>query len=284
MNVSYVTLLTNDSFLPGALVLNRSLRQVGSGAGFLALVSSGLADGTLRELKRNRIDYRTVEPIKTPHDEGFMMKTCRRLLKKRLLSQRFFHVYTKLRIWELTEYDKVVFLDSDMMVCGNVDDLFDRPDWSAVNAGGELPALNHWRELNSGLLVIRPSKDVYRDMIDKMAALPSRDGGDQGFLQSYFPRWPELPDLHLPHIYNVFVAHLDDYAKDLGYGIYGFRNSAASKAIRVLHFAGRPKPWEACPSWVNAQLIEGKSFLCEAFNLWLSCYAETVKGGERGST
>ncbi|KAJ4878456.1 Galactinol synthase 7 [Raphanus sativus] len=36
--------------------------------------------------------------------------------------------YSKLRIWNLIEYNKVVFLDADIQVYDNIDELFDLPD------------------------------------------------------------------------------------------------------------------------------------------------------------
>ena len=35
--------------------------------------------------------------------------------------------YTKLHIWNLVDYDKVVYIDADTLVLQNVDELFDRP-------------------------------------------------------------------------------------------------------------------------------------------------------------
>jgi len=43
----------------------------------------------------------------------------------------FFSRYTKLSIWTLTEYSKIVYVDSDMIALQNVDELFERPSLSA---------------------------------------------------------------------------------------------------------------------------------------------------------
>ena len=40
---------------------------------------------------------------------------------------RFTNVWTKLRAFELTEYERVVLVDSDMLVCRNMDELMDVP-------------------------------------------------------------------------------------------------------------------------------------------------------------
>lgn len=40
---------------------------------------------------------------------------------------RFTNVWTKLRVFELHEYDRVILLDSDMLVRRNMDELMDWP-------------------------------------------------------------------------------------------------------------------------------------------------------------
>ncbi|CAA7018362.1 unnamed protein product [Microthlaspi erraticum] len=37
--------------------------------------------------------------------------------------------YSKLRIWNFKEYSKMLYLDADIQVFGNIDDLFDLPEW-----------------------------------------------------------------------------------------------------------------------------------------------------------
>ena len=56
---------------------------------------------------------------------------------------------TKLHVWKLTDYDKMVFCDADMVVVRNIDDLFEREELSAVPDCG-------WPScFNTGLFVFR---------------------------------------------------------------------------------------------------------------------------------
>ena len=54
---------------------------------------------------------------------------------------------------------------------------------------------------NAGVLIIRPSMLTFRDMLKKINQLSAYDGGDTGFLNSYFPNWFES-GLRLPYTYN----------------------------------------------------------------------------------
>jgi alpha-N-acetylglucosamine transferase len=59
------------------------------------------------------------QPIANPHQED-------------ALYARFAATFTKLRIFDLDAFDKVVFLDADTIVLRNVDELFERPALAAA--------------------------------------------------------------------------------------------------------------------------------------------------------
>ena len=101
------------------------------------------------------------------------------------------HTYSKLQIFGLTGFERLVFLDADMLVCANLDELFERPHFPAVNAGGLLPEHRDGVTINSGLLVVEPDADRCREMLSLVGGLPTRDHGDQTFLHAYFPDWPK---------------------------------------------------------------------------------------------
>lgn len=86
-------------------------------------------------------------------------------------------------MWSLTEYDKIVFLDSDMMVEHNLDELFEQEELSAVPDIFTPP-------FNAGLMVLKPNKETYQSMLDIYMNTPSKGFGDQGFLNVFFSsRW-----------------------------------------------------------------------------------------------
>lgn len=89
--------------------------------------------------------------------------------------------------------------------------------------------------------MVRPSREVFADMLSRVATLPSYDGGDQGFLNAYFADWFAAPAAQrLPFAFNVLqpLAHLYPPA---------WRELHARRGVRVLHFCGDPasKPWAA---------------------------------------
>jgi glycogenin glucosyltransferase len=108
--------------------------------------------------------------------------------------------FTKLLVWGMVEYKKVILIDSDMVVLKNIDHLFQRSDLSAVEDPGA-PGM-----FNSGLMVISPSTTLLAEMLEALPNAETYNGGDQGFLNSFFEsKWREnFATLRLPAIYNAF--------------------------------------------------------------------------------
>lgn len=88
----------------------------------------------------------------------------------RNFQSRLVLVYTKLQAVAMEDlYDTVVYLDSDTLVLENVDELFDCGPFCAV--------LRHSELLNSGVLVMDTSRELFEDMKARAAELDSYTGG-----------------------------------------------------------------------------------------------------------
>ena len=78
----------------------------------------------------------------------------------RLLSRPELGVtFTKINIWRLEKYSKCVFLDADCLVLRDIDDLFEREEFSAAPDAG-------WPDcFNSGVFVFQPSKETFTKLV-----------------------------------------------------------------------------------------------------------------------
>jgi hypothetical protein len=63
-NAVYATLLTKDSYFPGVLVLERSLKSVQSQYPLVVLVTPSLPQRTRDALSRRKIQTREIQPLK----------------------------------------------------------------------------------------------------------------------------------------------------------------------------------------------------------------------------
>ncbi|CAG9992640.1 unnamed protein product [Clonostachys byssicola] len=131
----WTTLITNLAYLPGLLTLDHSLRKVNSKYPLVALVTDqfpeqGRAALAARGIPSQRVPY--LLPTKSRDYSN---------------DPRFYDCWTKLTPFSLTEYSRVVQLDSDMLVLRNMDELMDlpldSPDQADSNAGSRVFAAGH---------------------------------------------------------------------------------------------------------------------------------------------
>lgn len=125
---AWITLLTRINYLPGAVLLAHSLRKQISKYPLIILYTPSLPKECLPALRHeasltNAI-LRPTQPL-MPREQ------------RNLIAARFEDTWTKLRVFELFEYERLVFLDADMLVFRNMDELFDLPllakNWIAAN-------------------------------------------------------------------------------------------------------------------------------------------------------
>ncbi len=222
MSAAYVTTLCNgDGYLPGVAALGKSLDAHGATFPRIVLVTADVPAKARERLKKLGWQLRDVEPLDNPHP------------KKAQLFERFQSVYTKLRAWQLTDLEKVVLLDADLITLQNIDDLFDRPSIAAA------PDFFLPDRFNSGLVVLEPSAETFESMLQALWETPSYDGGDQGFLNIFYSDWYSMDVAHrLPAGYNLqsFIFQF----------LRGHRSlkEALVREAKVIHYSVQ-KPWLA---------------------------------------
>jgi glycogenin glucosyltransferase len=217
---AFVTLATSDAYAIGALVLAHSIKLSGTTRDLVVMIPPSGISGSLEEQLYEAFNHVERVDLLDSKDE----------LNLALLSRPDLGVtFTKLHCWRLTQYEKAVFIDADCLVIQNIDDLFQREEFSAAPDPG-------WPDcFNSGVFVFRPSDATYKSLLDFAAQQGSFDGGDQGLLNLYFNDW-STKDIarHLPFVYNcvshTFYSYLPAFVQ--------FRGK-----VRVVHFIGSVKPW-----------------------------------------
>ncbi|KAH9459723.1 hypothetical protein Pst134EB_007953 [Puccinia striiformis f. sp. tritici] len=233
---AFVTLLTSDSYLPGALVtassIKESEKELTRKYDLVCLVT--LDSVSVQSIKALRQVYDlviSVEEIRSGHAEHEL-----KLLGRQDLSSTM----TKIHIWRLTQYEKVIYLDSDTLLLKSISHLFElAPPFSACADIG-------WPDcFNSGLMVISPSNETFGKIFQHFLSHGSWDGGDQGLLNDYFaqssgemsPTGSEGQSSgwnRLSFVYNVTPSAYYTYAP--AYKRYGDK-------ISMIHFIGSDKPW-----------------------------------------
>ncbi len=220
---AWATLLTQPDYLVGVRTLRASIAASGSPHPLVVLVTDAIGAADRAVLTADGCLLEDVTPVR-PSSE----------LADNYANARFAEVWTKLEVWRLTQYRRVVFLDADMLVVRGMDELFTMdlaPDTIAAchacrcnpNRIASYPAdwvpqncfytwcrgLDHTREpgvvddyLNGGTLVLTPDAAVHAEMMRRLADLDDLTRfpfAEQDFLNEFYRgRWEPLP-----YVYNA---------------------------------------------------------------------------------
>ncbi|KHJ41763.1 glycosyltransferase, family 8 [Trichuris suis] len=265
---AWVTLVTNDSYGLGALVLGHSLRKTKTRRVLHCMVAPGVS----KDMRTNlNYVYDVVTDVDVM-DSGDTEKL--HLIQRPDLGITF----TKLHCWKLTQYKKCVFVDADCMVIQNSDELFDYPELSAAPDIG-------WPDIfNSGVFVFEPSESTYKNIITMAITEGSFDGrahrrypivlivenlgGDQGILNAYFYEWlTKGPSHRLPFVYNTASSALYTYIAAL---------RRFGKDVKIVHFLGSTKPWMLLTDENLARSVQPDKPESEFMMKWLQLFGERV--------
>ena len=177
--LAYVTVLhTSEAYACGAIALAQSLLQTER-----SILQYNNYTIDLLLLADETISPKSIRGLKAA---GWKIKRIRRILNPYAQKGTYNEWnYSKLRIWELTMYDKIIFLDSDLLVLRNIDDFFNYPQLSA--------APNDFTLFNSGMMVIEPSQCMFKHLLENTLKVKPYNGGDQGLINEVFTWWHRLP-------------------------------------------------------------------------------------------
>jgi len=225
---AWVTLLTRESYLAGAILLAYSLHKNLSAYPLLILYTPSFPSFILPTLF---LECSLTNTILLPTTSLQPEATA----GGKLIAERFRDTWTKLRVFELVDWDRLCFLDADMLVFRNMDELFEfelKEGWIAANhvcvcnldgdewAPGdwvkencaytglehpialsrpcEVPRKGEGKEtnslLNSGIFLFEPNEGLWKDMMRFLERETEMLKGflfpDQDFLTEFFRgRW-----------------------------------------------------------------------------------------------
>lgn len=226
----YVCVLATNNYLDGCLVLNENLKHINSEYGLLCLINEEITQETRDTLDYFNIEYKEIKKINYDVDfEGY-------------IQPYFKNTFDKLSVFSLTEYEKIVYLDLDLLILENIDDLF------AYN--GLAMAMDHpFTNLhNSGVMIIEPNMDDYYNLIKLMVEKMKNQEqlGDQDIINEYFKRINTIPQS-----YNLMRRISDELITENSYiweekeTIYPVKNYDEDDINKkILHYIVTPKPFQ----------------------------------------
>ncbi|XP_068038700.1 glycogenin-2 isoform X4 [Anomalospiza imberbis] len=254
---AFVTLATDDVYCQGALVLGQSLRNHKTSRKLAVLITPEVSSGMRSVLSSVFDDVIEVDVLDSADSVHLA------LMQRPELGVTF----TKLHCWTLTHYSKCVFMDADTLVLCNVDELFDREEFSAAPDPG-------WPDcFNSGVFVFQPSLKTHNLLLQFAAEHGSFDGGDQGLLNSFFSSWATADiGKHLPFLYNLSSSSVYTYVPAFNH--FG-------RDAKVVHFLGATKPWNYKYNFQTKRVMQdgttsGSFHQLSFLALWWNIYSASI--------
>ncbi|XP_020701336.1 putative UDP-glucuronate:xylan alpha-glucuronosyltransferase 3 [Dendrobium catenatum] len=211
---AYATILHSAHiYVCGAIVAAQSIRLSGSTRDLVILVDETISSHHRDGLADAGWKVRTIQRIRNPKAERDAYNEWN---------------YSKFRLWQLTEYDKIIFIDADLLILRNIDFLFAMPEVTAIGNNATL--------FNSGVMVIEPSNCTFHMLMDHINEIESYNGGDQGYLNEIFTWWHRIPK-HMNFLKHFWIGD-EEEIKEKKIRLFG----AEPPVLYVLHYLGL-KPW-----------------------------------------
>lgn len=210
---AYATILHSSEFyVCGAIALAQSIRMSGSTKDLIILVDRKVGEEKREGLRAAGWQVREIRRIRNPRAEKDSYNEWN---------------YSKFRLWQLTDYDKIIFIDADLLILRSLDFLFDLPEISATG--------NSRFVFNSGMMVIEPSNCTFRFLLGHRRDIISYNGGDQGYLNEVFTWWHRIPR-RMNYLKHFWSNDTEEF--EMKTHLFG----ADPPELYVLHYLG-VKPW-----------------------------------------
>ena len=221
---AYFTLVQNDPWVIGALVLGHSLRKSTTAAALVCQTGPEVSEESRQRLAEV---YDIIEPAQEYQFPASRFNNVADIPGRLVFSFR------RLNAWRRTEYERITYLDSDVVVLKNIDALFDIP---GVAAPREY-SFRVWKRgktytdfFNGGLVTFTPSRALFERFAETLATQWVYLGASEQHLVNVVCRddWFRIPDQY--HVQAGVRQHA--------------HFSERPAYIRTVHFSKISKPWD----------------------------------------
>ncbi|XP_010534030.1 PREDICTED: galactinol synthase 4-like [Tarenaya hassleriana] len=243
---AYVTFLAgNGDYVKGVVGLAKGLRKVGSAYPLVVAVLPDVPQEHRQILIAQGCILRDIEPVYPPENQVHYVMA--------------YYVinYSKLRIWDFEEYSKMIYMDADIQVYDNIDDLFEKPDgylyavmgcfcqdtWSyspqySIGYCQQCPDKVRWPAemgsppplyFNAGMFVFEPSRLTCQNLLRDLQVTPPTPFAEQDFMNIFF----EKVYKPIPLEYNLLLQMLWRHPENV-----------ELEKVKVVHYCiAGSKPW-----------------------------------------
>lgn len=271
MNDCYLSYLANDNDYKGVLLNLYCLRKYGSLRKYVCICCEDVSDYIIDQLNVFGIDIIRFN-LKTLLENTNIKPEFREYLVT-----KFF--FGKFLMFLVEGYEKCVYLDADFLIQENIDCLFDKDTnddtcfmvYDSVFSIHDDSILYINNQFNSGLLVFKPNSNIFQQVIKLCETIQDFDNifekvkTDQEFF-NYMNKHKTLNVMPLDIKFNCYP-----YSADI------ILEKKLCNSIAVIHYIGRPKPWEYIDNKNKFQRGYETDSCRKYYELWIDTYIEFVK-------
>ena len=246
---AYLTLLSSANYLRGLLVLHRSLKAHQPSYPLIVWITDEVVKSNpelLDILDSQEVQYEFLEDTFEISESA----------AAEFSSHRWGATFDKLKLFSMTQFEKIVLLDSDMLITKNIDHLFDLPHLTSCCESDLVTGFEDWSLPNSGMMVIEPEEGLGQKVFDVWPVVQQRKPifGDQDLIHEYFRAiFTRNEDWRIPAKFNCFTKLTDQIIAERGYNLN--LEAPDDGTIAILHFCIHIKPWLATKTQ-RAELYE----------------------------
>lgn len=271
-NNAYITLMSTNNYLYACIGLMYSWKNTNSKYPFYCLVTKDITKENIKILEG--IGYKViVDDLYIPqsylnilkqYEETGVYETPIGNSTADLTKNGWQYGWTKLRMFNYVQFDKLLFIDADSYVIQNMDDIFEYPGWSScVEYDTQWTGL---QRLMSSCFMIEPDTKVYEELLQLAEDNPLiihpltqeyQLSNDYDLLNLYKSDWKDHPEYVWPNY--TFVDSFTFRTLDC---FLPFMLNCFMK-IKAVHLTG-PKPWLE-----GTQEVEN---YCGEWGLWKELY------------
>ena len=225
-NYAYVTLLSSVEYLFGVLILNQSLKNVKSKYPLVVCVTNDLFSNNkiIDILTKESIPYYLVRKLQYN--------------KNNSLKGNILNTASKIQIFQLQEFDKMVYIDSDVLVLKNIDNLFNYPNGSILQWPNKCEHITIDMGM-SGLFVFIPKYqpyDIYEFLIENM-----NEAIDGTIIEKLFFPYKDNPNYRIPIEYLKQDMNISINDKAIHYKIKPFLLQSTKERLQYYKYSAYKK-------------------------------------------
>jgi len=260
--------MSNDRDLKGVLLLNYNLKKINSKYEYNVITIENVSEQVKNILKNNNINVIEINfkniLSKFTDDLSFVDEIINR------------HYYGKFLIFELLQFKKVVYLDTDLLLLKNIDHLFEKETSdSLIHMVNDIlkkktESMCHIvnNTYNSGVIICEPNKNISSILFKLITDLGlsgfKKIGTDQCILNKAI------------HNNLIKCQTLDAKYNISPCLVYDFVNKKIIDTPYIIHFILSPKPWDILDGTYNNNLYISKEVKL-LFNNWINLYTDMIK-------